>query len=253
MVGRGGNEHAGLDGADGADGPAAIVPLRPDRLATRCDEPSRLARRAAAGGGTNAPESLPAELQATLGAVLLEQIRRVYSHPQALAQCAASLHRRLPQAELVEVFDTAGAARQIAQDKLVGVAAVASVRAAELYGLAVLAENVESERANATRFLLIAPADVTQERGEEMKTTLALTPRPSVPNALFRSLTAFVGRRLRVWKVEPRPLVGKPGAYRYLVDVEGDAEADPLKAALADLPALNDEVRVLGSYPAGCV
>lgn len=183
----------------------------------------------------------------------LGDVREVRSHPQALAQCAASLRRRLPQAELVETFDTAGAARQIAQDKLAGVAAVASARAAELYGLAVLAENVESERANVTRFLLIAPADVTPERGGGMKTTLALTPRPSVPNALFRSLTAFVGRRLRVWKVEPRPLVGKPGAYRYLVDVEGDAEADPLKAALADLPALNDEVRVLGSYPAGRV
>ena len=183
----------------------------------------------------------------------LGDVREVRSHPQALAQCAASLRRRLPQAELVETFDTAGAARQIAQDKLAGVAAVASARAAELYGLAVLAENVESERANVTRFLLIAPADVTPERGGGMKTTLALTPRPSVPNALFRSLTAFVGRRLRVWKVEPRPLAGKPGAYRYLVDVEGDAEADPLKAALADLPALNDEVRVLGSYPAGRV
>jgi chorismate mutase/prephenate dehydratase len=83
-----------------------------------------------------------------------------------------------------------------------------------------------------------------------MKTTLALTPRPGIPNALFRSLTAVVGRRLRVWKVEPRPHTGVPAAYRYLVDVEGNAGADPLEAALADMPAFNDEVRVLGSYPA---
>lgn len=183
----------------------------------------------------------------------LEDVREVRSHPQALAQCRASLRERLPQADLVEAFDTAGAARQIAQEKQKGVAAIASAHAAELYGLAVLAENVESERANVTRFLLIAPRGAEAGKAEAMKTTLALTPRVGVPNALFRSLTAFVGRRLRVWKVEPRPLVGTPGAYRYLVDVEGDAGADPLEAALADLPALNDTVRVLGSYPAGTI
>ena len=181
----------------------------------------------------------------------LEDIREVRSHPQALRQCAASLRQRLPQAELVEAFDTAGAARQIAQDKLEGIAAVASARAAELYGLSVLAEHVESERSNVTRFLTIARDDVEPARGGAMKTMLALTPGLAVPNALFRSMTAFVGRRLRVWKVEPRPRPDTPGAYRYLVDVEGDATTDPLKSALVDLPALNDAVRLLGSYPAG--
>lgn len=181
----------------------------------------------------------------------LEDVREVRSHPQALAQCEASLRKRLPEAELVEAFDTAGAARQIAQDKVKGVAAIASLHAADLYGLSVLAEHVESDRANVTRFLVIAPDDAKPQRAEAMKTTLALTPGLAVPNALFRSLTAFVGRRLRVWKVEPRPRLGTPGAYRYLVDVEGSADTDPLASALADLPALNDGVRVLGSYPAG--
>jgi prephenate dehydratase len=179
-----------------------------------------------------------------------EDIREVRSHPQALAQCRVSLGDLLPQADLVEAFDTAGAARQIARDKLAGVAAIASRHAAELYGLSVLAEHLESERANVTRFVMIAPRGTDAAKADAMRTTLALTPRTSVPNALFRSLTAFVGRRLRVWKAEPRPRVGVPGAYRYLVDVEGDAAADPLEAALADLPALNDDVRVLGSYPA---
>ena len=183
----------------------------------------------------------------------LDDVREVRSHPQALAQCAASLRERLPQAELVEAFDTAGAARQIAQEKPEGVAALASARAAELYGLTVLAANVESERVNVTRFLLLAPEDAEAEKAEAMKTTLALTPRPGIPNALFRSLTTVVGRRLRVWKVEPRPLVGTPAAYRYLIDVEGDAEADELAAALADMPAFNEAVRVLGSYPAGSI
>lgn len=183
----------------------------------------------------------------------LEDVREVRSHPQALRQCEASLRERLPQAELVEAFDTAGAARQIAQEKLKNIAAVASARTADLYGLAVLAEHVESERTNVTRFLVLAPGDTEPEQAETMRTTLVLAPGLAVPNALFRSLTAFVGRRLSVWKVEPRPRPGTPGAYRYLVDVEGDADADPLASALADLPALNDDLRVLGSYPAGTV
>jgi prephenate dehydratase len=183
----------------------------------------------------------------------LEDVREVRSHPQALAQCEASLGEMLPQADLVEAFDTAGAARQVAQEKLKGVAAIASAHAADLYGLVVLAEHIESERANVTRFLMIGPEDAEAEQAESMKTTLALTPRTGVPNALFRSLTAFVGRRLRVWKVEPRPRIGAPAAYRYLVDVEGNAATDPLESALADLPALNDEVRVLGSYPAATI
>ena len=181
----------------------------------------------------------------------LDEVLEIRSHPQAIRQCAASLRKRLPQAELVEAFDTAGAARQIAQDKLDGVAAIASARTAGLYGLDILAEHVESEQSNVTRFLVIARDGTEPERTATMKTTLALTPGLTVPNALFRSLTAFVGRRLSVWKVEPRPRPDTPGAYRYLVDVEGDAEAEPLKSALVDLPALNDAVRVLGSYPAG--
>jgi len=182
---------------------------------------------------------------------LLEEIREVRSHPQALRQCAASLRAMLPQAGLAETADTAGAARRLAKERPAGVAAIASRRAAELYGLAVLAENVESEAVNVTRFLLIAPGGAEPARGEPMKTTLVLAPRAEVPNALFRSLTAFVGRRLAVHRLEPRPRPGRPGSYRYLVDTEGDAGAEPLKDALADLPALNDEVRVVGSYAAG--
>lgn len=100
-----------------------------------------------------------------------------------------------------------------------------------------------------TRFVLIASADARPVRGPAMKTTLVLTPKTEVPNALFRSLTAFVGRRLAVYKVEPRPRPGQPGAYRYVIDVEGNAGAEPLASALTDLAALNDAVRVLGSYP----
>lgn len=181
----------------------------------------------------------------------LEDVRVVRSHPQALAQCAASLRRLVPDARLVAAADTAGAARGLAEGHPAGVAAIASVGAAERYELSVLAEHVESDAANLTRFLLLAPPDAVAERGVPMKTTLVLAPREGVPNALFRSLTAFVGRRLAVHRIEPRPRIGQPGHYRYLVDVEGDADADPLASALADVRALCDEVRAVGSYRAG--
>ena len=123
----------------------------------------------------------------------------------------------------------------------------------EFDGLRVVAERWGPAAEGATRSLMIAPDGAEPERGASMKTTLVLAPRAEVPNALFRSLTAFVGRRLRVYRLEPRPRSGRPGTYRYVVDVEGDAEADPLAAALTDLGALNDAVRVVGSYAAAPV
>lgn len=181
----------------------------------------------------------------------LGDVREVRSHPQALAQCADALRDLVPEARLVPHADTAGAARELADEQAAGVAAIASAGAGERYGLTILAEHVESNAANLTRFLLLAPTDVAAERGTPMKTTLVLAPRAGVPNALFRSLTAFVGRRLAMHRIEPRPRIGQPGHYRYLVDVEGDAEAEPLAAALVDVRALCDEVRVVGSYVAG--
>ena len=182
----------------------------------------------------------------------LGDLREIRSHPQALAQCAATLRDLVPQATLVAADDTAGAARQLAEAKTPGVAAVASRRAGELYGLTVLADHVESEGPNVTRFFLIAPKDAEIEQAPN-RTTLVIAPKQEVPNALFRSLTAFVGRRLAVHRLEPRSRPGLPGNYRYLVDVDGDAEHEPLVSAFADLAPLNDEVRVVGSYAAAVI
>lgn len=103
------------------------------------------------------------------------------------------------------------------------------------------------------RFLVIAregaaPSGLRLGSGPA-KTSLVLVPNEAVPNALFRALTAFVGRRLGVLHVQSRPRPGRPGAYRYYVDVEGEAGAEPLSSALPDAAAMCDELRVLGSYP----
>lgn len=191
--------------------------------------------------------------QALLGlaGTALEDVREVRSHPQALGQAAAFLQEQVPNAARVSTVDTAGAARQVAADRLHGVAAVASRRAAELYGLEVLAEHVEADRRNYTRFALLAPGGTAASSAE--RTSLVLTPSTQSPNALFRALTAFVGRRLALYRVEPRPRLGRPGHYHYHIDVEGGADQEPLSAAIADARAFCDRLLVLGSYAASPV
>lgn len=178
----------------------------------------------------------------------LEQVTQVRSHAQALLQASRFLDEHLPRALRVPTLDTAGAARQIAAEQLGGVAAVASVAAAELYGLAIIARDLEPERSSHTRFFLLGPAG-SRASGAD-KSTLILAPSKQAPNALFRALTTFVGRRLALHRVEPRPRDGRPAHYFYVVDVEGDAHADPLKAAIADAAAFCDRLAVAGAYAA---
>lgn len=180
----------------------------------------------------------------------LADVREVRSHPQALGQAAPYLDANLPGATRTPTPDTAGAARELARHGSDGAAVLASRRAAELYGLEVLAEHVEADGRNYTRFVAVAPADADVAGEGPPKTSLVLTPSPQSPNALFRALTAFVGRRLAVHRVEPRPRRGRPGQYHYHVDVDGDAGAEPLQGALADARAFCDRLLVLGSYPA---
>lgn len=181
----------------------------------------------------------------------LADVREVRSHPQALGQGAAFLDEHAPGARRVPAFDTAGAAREVAEEKLEGVAAVASRRAAELYGLDVLAEHIEADARNYTRFVVVEREK--NSAGDADKSSLVITPSEQVPNALFRALTTFVGRRLTLYRIEPRPFVGRPGRYRYFVDVEGDAAGESLSAAIADASAFCDRVLVLGSYRAHTV
>jgi prephenate dehydratase len=154
----------------------------------------------------------------------LDEITQVRSHPQALLQASDFLDAHLPRALRVPTLDTAGAARQIASEALEGVAALASSAAAELYGLEVVAKGIEGERSSFTRFFLLAPAGTRVDGAD--KSTLVVTPSEQAPNALFRALTTFVGRRLALYRIEPRPREGRPATYHYLVDIEGAYSTD---------------------------
>lgn len=193
-------------------------------------------------------------LMACAGATL-EGIRQVHSHPQALGQCQAFLRERLPHAEAVPAYDTAGSAKMVAEQGDPAVAAIASARAAVEYGLKVLAAGIESNHQNYTRFLALARRDeaspLEAEAGTAFKTSLVYAMRENVPGALFKSLAVFALRDLDLLKIESRPLVGSPGQYLFYLDVGGAVADEPVQRALDHLGEITAYLRVLGSYPRG--
>lgn len=183
----------------------------------------------------------------------LEALTGVRSHQQALGQCRDWLQQHVPNATPEATPDTAGAAREVAAASDPTIAAVASRRAAEQYGLEVLEEGLQDNAQNFTRFLVLAPADVDAEpigMGAP-KTSLAFVLQENVPGALFKSLAVFALRELDLAKIESRPLVGRPGRYRFYLDVHGDIEDEPVARALDHLREITRELQVLGSYPHG--
>ncbi|MDR5709319.1 MAG: prephenate dehydratase [Armatimonadota bacterium] len=175
----------------------------------------------------------------------LEGIRRVYSHPQALAQCEAFL-RKLG-AEPVPAYDTAGSARLVAARGEAEEAAIASRRAAELYGLVVLAEDIHNNPLNTTRFLSIAPEPVPRRDPSKTSVVFATEHRPG---ALYRALGAFAGEELNLTKLESRPAREAVWEYVFYVDFEGHVDDPRVQRALQRLEEHCRWAIVLGSYPA---
>ena len=183
----------------------------------------------------------------------IDNLEVVRSHQQALGQCRDWLRAHAPHATPEATPDTAGAARAVAEAGDPTVAAVASRRAAERYGLDVLADGLQDNAHNVTRFLVLAPegAGAAPVGTGAPKTSLAFVLQENVPGALFKSLAIFALRELDLAKIESRPLVGHPGRYRFYLDVHGDVEDEPVARALDHLREITRELQVLGSYPQG--
>ncbi len=174
----------------------------------------------------------------------LGQIRRVYSHPQALAQCDVYLKQL--GVEVIPAYNTAGSAKSIRAERLTECAAVASRRAAQLYQLEILAEGIETNPNNYTRFLVIArtPAPPT-DRG---KTSIVFVV-DNRPGTLYAALGALATRGINLNKIESRPGRQRPWDYIFYVDVDGHADDPALRDALEELRRHTTFLRVLGSYP----
>jgi prephenate dehydratase len=173
----------------------------------------------------------------------LEDVKRIASHPQALAQCDEFLATL--DAEAVPVYDTAGAAKRIAEERRPGEAAIASEHAAGIYGLEVLARRIQTSPINQTRF-----AAISRERASLAppdKTSLLLEIRHE-PGALYRCLRPFAERELNLSKLESRPIGDRPWEYWFYLDVQAGIEDPALTEALAELDREAGRVQVVGSY-----
>jgi prephenate dehydratase len=179
-----------------------------------------------------------------------EAIVAVLSHPQPLAQCARFLRERLPGAERRSVSSTAEAVRVVCESAEAW-AAIGSRAAAELYGGTVLAEGIEDEAENVTRFVWIAPAG-TEPSGEgAWKTSLVFAELgEDHPGALVDALREFSSREVNLTRIESRPLRRGLGRYMFFCDLEGAAGEGAVAEAIEALRGKAESVRVLGSYPA---
>lgn len=175
----------------------------------------------------------------------LEDVRRVASHPQGLAQCRRWLRERLPEAELVETGSTAAAARLAADDG--AVAAIASEVAAEAYGLATIEASIEDRHDNSTRFLVIGKHDPPAS-GADL-TLAVFTLRKDEAGALHRLIEPMARHGVSIQSIQLRPIAGKPWEYLFYLDVEGHSGETHVAEALAEASLVALSSRVLGSFP----
>ena len=176
----------------------------------------------------------------------LSKVKTVYSHPQALGQCAGWLRTHLPEANIVPVESTAAAAKKVIQDA--GSAAIGHVKLSEMHGLNVLSKSIEDLPDNWTRFMIIGPSMPVGENHE--KTSLVFT-LPDKSGALVSVLNLLATKGINMKKLESRPLRSEKWQYVFFTDVECDLMLDKYADLRQNLANNCHSLRILGSYPAG--
>ncbi|WP_319478664.1 3-deoxy-7-phosphoheptulonate synthase [Marispirochaeta aestuarii] len=176
----------------------------------------------------------------------LKDIRKVYSHPQGLAQCARFLDETLPEAERVPYYDTAGSVGFIAGQPDNSLAAIASEEAAVVNGMVVLKEGIETNPSNYTRFFIIGATDEPLETDANTASLVFAVPDKS--GALFSCLKVLADRGINMKKLESRPILGKPWEYMFYLDVELPGKMPVFDEAVEALKGVSEDLRVLGVY-----
>ena len=176
----------------------------------------------------------------------LRDVRRVCSHPQSLAQCRLWLSKNLPDVECIAASSNAEAARRARDEK--GTAAIAGQTAAEVYGLEILAVEIEDQPDNTTRFLVIGKRSFGPS-GRDRTTLLISAGHSEAPGALHSLLEPFAKNGVSLTRIESRPSRRRKWDYVFFIDLEGHVDDPPLARALIKLKTQAALCRVLGSYP----
>ena len=181
----------------------------------------------------------------------LADVRRVVSYPVALAQCRGFFHRELPGFEEVAASSTSDAARIVGEERAPGMAAVGTALAGKLYGLEIIAAEIEDHPDNETRFVLVGPptAGIPAVTGHD-RTSIVCFQRHDQPGSLHAILGQFSARNLNLTKLESRPTKRGLGQYCFLIDMQGHVDDEVVADCLRDLHAQLAGLKFLGSYPA---
>jgi prephenate dehydratase len=174
----------------------------------------------------------------------LADIGTIYSHPQALAQCEEFLSTLT--VDIVPSYDTAGSAKMIKEKKLRNCAAIASRRAADIYGLEILAPEIETNVNNYTKFVAISKQKA--KPAQRNKTSLVFATEHK-PGSLYRILGIFATRNINLTKLESRPSRTKPWEYVFYADFEGHLDGEVNREAVRELEGETSFIKILGSYP----
>jgi chorismate mutase/prephenate dehydratase len=174
----------------------------------------------------------------------LEAVKTVYSHPQALAQCRSFLERL--GSDLIPTYDTAGSVKMLKEKGLKDAAAVASEKAAEIYGMKILAREIEDTPTNYTRFFVISKNDSPKTGKDKTSIIFAAT---HTPGSLYHALGEFAKRNINLTKIESRPTKQKAWEYNFYLDFEGHRTEENCAAALNALEKSGAFLKILGSYP----
>ncbi|QLE55225.1 prephenate dehydratase [Nostoc sp. TCL26-01] len=184
------------------------------------------------------------------GAASLDAIKTVYSHPQALAQCQRWLGEFLPNAQLIPRNSTTEALQGLEQD--LTTAAIASSRAAQIYNLPILANNINDYPENCTRFWVIsqAQADIIEQLPlqSHSHTSIAFSLPANIPGALLKPLQTFAQLGINLSRIESRPTKRSLGEYLFFIDLEAESSTPQMKSALAELTTCTEVLKTFGSY-----
>jgi prephenate dehydratase len=178
----------------------------------------------------------------------LNEIKKIYSHPQALGQCSQLL-KSLNDVEIIPSYDTAGSALLALKDNENPSAAIASSRAAMIYKMKILKKNIQNKKINYTRFFIISKKQSLAEP-KNPKSTLSFDLK-SIPGALYKALGVFANAEINLSMIESRPIPHKPFEYTFYIDISGSLNEKRINAAIKKLSELTISIKKIGTYEKG--